>query len=68
MIALIILLVMMFGILCFRIYRTVYYYNEVYHNPDAEERSVARTNLIIHIVVCVLLALSIAMALYWFIF
>lgn len=67
MIGLIALLVIMTGILVFRIYRTIYYYHEVYNNPDPEERSIARTNFIIHIVVCVLLSLSIATAIYLFI-
>jgi hypothetical protein len=67
MIGLIAFLVIMTGVLVFRIYRTVHYYHEVYNNPDPDERSVARTNFIIHIVVCVVLSLSIAMAIYLFI-
>lgn len=66
MLGFIALLVIMTGILVFRIYRTTHYYQEIYNNPDPDERSVARTNLIIHIVVCILLALSIAMGIYLF--
>jgi hypothetical protein len=66
MIGLIAFLVIMTGILGFRIYRTFHYYHEVYNNPDPDERSVARTNFIIHIVVCVVLSLTIAMVIYLF--
>ena len=68
MITLIALLVVMFGILGFRIYRTIQYYNEVYTSSDPQEKSIARTNFIIHIVVCALLLLAIATAIYWFLF
>jgi hypothetical protein len=68
MIALIALLVVMFGILSFRIYRTIQYYNEAHNSADPREKSIARTNFIIHIVFCVLLSLIIAIAIYWFVF
>jgi hypothetical protein len=67
MIGLIAFLVIMSCVLVFRIYRTVHYYHEVCNNPDPEERNVARTNFIIHIVVCVVLSLTIAMVIYLFI-
>lgn len=66
MIAFFALLVVMFGILVFRIFRTVHYYREASNNPDPKERSIARTNFIIHIVVCAVLTLCMAMAVYWF--
>lgn len=66
MIVLIALLVVMFGILGFRIYRTIQYYNEAHNSSDPQEKSIAETNFIIHIVVCVLLLVSIATAIYWF--
>ncbi len=41
MIVLIALLVVMFGILGFRIYRTIQYYNEAHNSSDPKEKSIA---------------------------
>jgi hypothetical protein len=65
MVAIIGLLVVMFGILGFRIYRTVQYYNEAHNTPDPEERRIARTNFVIHFVFCVLLSIIITAVIYW---
>jgi hypothetical protein len=67
MIPLIALLVITVGILVFRVYRTIQYYNDANNNPVAEERRVARTNFIIHLVFCLLLSFVIAAVLYWFV-
>ena len=67
MIALFALFVIMFGILGFRIYRTVHYYRETHNNPEPEEKDIARTNFIIHLIFCVLLSVIIALAIYWFV-
>jgi hypothetical protein len=67
MIALIVLLVIMFGILGFRVYRTVQYYNEAHNSSDPGERKVARTNFMIHLVFCIVLSLIIAAAIYLYV-
>lgn len=67
MLALIVFFAIMFGILSFRIYRTVHYYKEARNNPDHEEKDVARTNFIIHLIFCVLLSIIIVVAFYWFV-
>jgi hypothetical protein len=67
MIALVVLLVIMFGILGFRVYRTVQYYNEAHNSSDPGERNVARTNFMIHLVFCLVLSLIIAAAIYLYV-
>ena len=67
MIAFIALLVIMLLILAFRVYRTIQYYREAQNNADAQERRVARTNFIIHLIFCILLSLMVSSIIFWFV-
>jgi hypothetical protein len=64
---LIVLIIVVLGILTFRVYRLIHFYKEANSNTVPEHKRVARINYIIHLVFCLILLLLIRFIIYGFI-